>query len=116
MKKMLFIVGSLAMLTSCATVYQTDYNINNTTVEISNNNFDYLGSFKGMVSEKRTKATIKNMEGLVSRAKTEMMNEIEAKGIEMNHSKVLINMNVDIIKNYRRITVTVSADLIEFDK
>ena len=116
MKKIFYLICTVAVMSSCATAYETNYNVNGTQIEISSNNFEHLGSFTGSATEKRTKASIKNMEGLISRAKKELLENIKSAGIEMNSSKVLINMNVDVIKNYKRVTVTLSADLIYFTK
>lgn len=117
MRKIVYALPFLFLTASCATMYEVDYgNINQTEVVLSNANFTNLGNFRGSVTEKRTKVSIKNMEGLISRAKANLLENAKAAGVEMRGSRTFINVSVDVMKNFRRITVTVNADIIEFTK
>lgn len=117
MKKVVYALSLATFLTSCATIYEADYgNINQTEIVLTNANFNNLGNFHGSVTEKRTKVSIKNMEGLISRAKADLLLNAKNAGVEVKGSRMLVNISVDVMKNFRRITVTVNADVIEFTK
>jgi hypothetical protein len=117
MKKTIYALVLGATMTSCATTYDMNYgNINQTEIVLTNANFNNLGNFHGSVTEMRSKASIKNMEGLISRAKADLLLQAKNAGVEVKGSRMLVNFSVDVMKNFRRITVTVNADIIEFTK
>jgi len=61
-------------------------------------------------------AILKKTDGLVSMAKTDLYENAKAAGVEMNGSRTLINISVDIVENNYAAKCTISADIIEFIK
>ncbi len=115
--KFLCAIGVVSLLASCATSYEiSSSSINQTHVELTSANFNNLGSYSGNVTEKKMKAGIKNMEGIISRAKKDLIENARKDGVELTGSRTLTNVSVDVMKNWRRMTVTISAEIIEFTK
>ena len=75
-----------------------------------------MGSFTGIASEKKNVVGVKNREGLISEAKKNLLANAKAAGIELTGSRTLINITTAVVQNKNRITVTLSADIIEFVK
>lgn len=117
MKKLIYIIGVVALLSSCATTYEvTTGSLNQTKVELNSANFNNLGTFSGNATEKRMKSGIRNMEGLISIAKKDLIANARKTGIELSGSWTMTNISVDVMKNPKRVTVTVSANIIKFTK
>lgn len=114
---LLLLVSGL-LLTSCkTTVYTGSFGqVNQTQVQLSNANFRMLGSFSGMASERLVSIGVKNKEGLISQAKADLLAKAKAAGVELTGSRTLTNIAVDVIQNPNRVTLTLSADIIEFTK
>lgn len=89
---------------------------NQTQVVLSGSNFKVLGSFKGVASEKKMQVSIKDSEGLISKAKTNLLANAKLAGVELTGSRTLVNASVDITQNQRMMTATMSAEIVEFTK
>ncbi len=109
---------SLTTITSCKlTSYQGNYGqVNQTQVVLANSNFKILGSFKGVATAKKIKLTIKDEEGIISKAKANLLENAKTAGVSLTGSRTLINVTVDLIQNKKMVTATVSAEIIEFTK
>ena len=83
---------------------------------LKENNFNVLGSFQGHYTTKVKLVNIKDQEGLVAAAKQDFLNNARAAGVTLTGSRTIINPSVDIVKNRKRVTVTFSAEIIEFTK
>lgn len=118
MKKIYFAIGIISLLASCKpTLYLGNYGqVNQTQVVLSEANFKVLGSFKGIATEKNMQLSVKDMEGLISKAKSNLLANAKSAGVELTGSRTLINVCVDVIQNRRMVTATVSGEIIEFTK
>ena len=116
MKKIYLAIFILSLISSCkSTSYLGNYGqLNQTQVILSNANFKILGSFKGIATEKKKKMSIRDLEGLISRAKTNLLLSAKSVGVELIGSRTLVNVCVDVIQNRKMITVTISGEIIEF--
>mgnify|MGYP003624637107 FL=1 len=105
-----------AAFSSCRTsLHSGGYQQHNQTQTIlSSSNFTVLGSFSGTATEKIKTGNITNKQGIVSQAKAKMLEEAKAAGVELIGSRTLVNVSVDIIETKKRITATLSAEIIEF--
>ncbi|MEX0811196.1 MAG: DUF6567 family protein [Chitinophagales bacterium] len=115
-KFILFICIVSACFISCTPViYTMNYNqLSQTQVELSKANFKVLGSFVGQYSTKLSKGNIKNEEGLAAMAKKDLLKNAADAGVELVGSRALVNISSDFAQNEARISVTISADIIEF--
>ena len=96
-------------------VHTGGYNqLNQTQTVLSSANFEVLGSFKGTATEKISTGNITDREGIISQAKSKMLANAKVAGVELVGSRALINVSVDIIETKKKITATVSAEIIEF--
>ena len=121
MKKIILLTFIIICMTSCKLTYFDANNshygqLNQTQVVLKENNFNVLGSFQGYYTTKVKLVNIKDKEGLVSAAKQDFLNNARAAGVVLSGSRTIINPCVDIVKNKKRITVTFSAEIIEFTK
>lgn len=121
MKKKLIIVACLfltaAMFSSCRTAFVGNYATLNNSLSFgrtSTPNFKNLGTFYGIGTALVTRVNISNDQGLVAEARVNLMNNIQAAGINMNEgSKMLVNINIEKMQTKHRVTVTISAEVIE---
>lgn len=90
--------------------------MNQTQVVLSNSSFKVLGSFTGVATYKKKVVSVKQKEGIIAAAKANLLENAKAAGIELVGSRALVNITVDVIQNPRRVTATVSAEIIEFTK
>lgn len=121
MKKYLSLVSVvliLGFLSSCKpTFYVGNYGqVNQTQVVLSDAKFKVLGSFTGLATDKKKVVGVKHREGLVAQAKANLLANAKSAGVELTGSRALVNVTVDVIQNENRVTVTVSAEIIEFTK
>ena len=121
MKKIILLAIMVICMTSCKLTYFDSNNahygqLNQTQVVLKENNFKVLGSFQGQYTTKVRLMNIKDKEGLVSAAKQEFLRSAREAGVNLTGSRAIINPSVDIVKNKRRITVTFSAEIIEFTR
>jgi hypothetical protein len=120
MKKNYFTLAIIVigLLSSCKlTSYQGNYGqVNQTQVLLTNSNFKILGSFKGVAAAKKIKMSIKDEEGIVSKAKANLLENAKTAGVTLTGSRTLINVTVDLIQNKKMVTATVSAEIVEFTK
>lgn len=116
MKKLLFIAIPLLLLASCKpTLYVVDYGqANKTMVSLSEANFNTLGSFSGIATARKNVINIKDNIGVLAEAKANLLENAKQAGVELTGSRTLINFATDIVENQNRITVTVTAEIIEF--
>jgi hypothetical protein len=117
MKRILLIAVVTLSLTSCKDVLYTGRygNVNDTRVVLDQANYKMLGHFKGMASGLKFSMNIKNREGVLSLAKTNMLENIKAAGIDLNgRSIAFVNVTTDVVQNTNRLIATVTADVIEF--
>ncbi|MFT5819388.1 MAG: hypothetical protein ACI8ZM_000611 [Crocinitomix sp.] len=116
MKKLLVLSVILIAVVSCKpTRYTGNYGqVNQTQVVLSEANFNNLGNFSGIATEKTNKVNIRDQQGLVALARQDFMNKAKAAGVGMTGSRTLINVSVDVVKNMKRVTVSFTADIIEF--
>lgn len=120
MKKKLIIVACLfltaAMFSSCRTAFVGNYATLNNSLSFgtSTPNFKNLGTFYGIGTASVTRVNISNDQGLVTEARVNLMNNIQAAGINMNEgSKMLVNISIEKMQTKHRVTVTISAEVIE---
>ncbi|GER57954.1 hypothetical protein ULMA_00620 [Patiriisocius marinus] len=117
MKKILSLLAIIALCSSCRTpsLHRGGYNqLNQTQTVLSTANFNVLGSFKGTATHKIKTYNIKNKEGIISLAKTNLLENAKASGIDLSGSRTLINVSVDVIETKKRISATISGEIIEF--
>jgi hypothetical protein len=116
MNKIFLSILVVFMLSACKpTLFLGNYGqVNQTQIVLSQSNFIVLGSFKGIASEKRKLMSIKDYEGLISKAKTNLLINSKAAGVELIGSRTLVNVCVDVSKNRKMVTATISAEIIEF--
>ncbi|RLJ62534.1 hypothetical protein CLV86_2140 [Lacinutrix venerupis] len=116
MKKIILTLAVVATLTSCrSSIYSGTFNqVNQTQTVLNSSNFEVLGSFKGSATEKIKTGNITNREGIISQAKTKMLENAKAAGVELTGSRALVNVTVDFIKTSKRVNATISAEIIEF--
>jgi hypothetical protein len=87
-----------------------------TRVDLSQANFQVLGSFTGTGTAKTAVVSIKDKTGVIADAKADLIANAKAAGVELTGSRALVNVTTDIIQNSSRITCTMSAEIIEFTK
>jgi hypothetical protein len=117
MKRLVILYFTFAIVSCKYTFYGGSVNQQTQTqVVLSGSNFKVLGSFSGSATYKKQKVSIRTKEGLFTLAKEDMLEKAKAAGITLTGSRTLINIVTDYIENPRRITVTYSADIIEFIK
>ncbi|GEQ85559.1 hypothetical protein ULMS_10670 [Patiriisocius marinistellae] len=117
MKKIILILTVVTLFTSCKTVslHSGGYNqLNQTQTILSGSNFNVLGSFTGVATDKIKTYNIRDKEGIISRAKSNLLDNAKAAGIDLIGSRTLVNVTYDIIQTEKRITATISAEIIEF--
>lgn len=117
MKKIIFMFAIAALFASCrsSSIHSGGYNqLNQTQTVLSTSNFDVLGSFKGTATYKIKTYNIDGKEGIISLAKKNLLENAKAAGVEMTGSRTLINVSVDVIETEKRISATISAEVIEF--
>lgn len=114
--KLVLIFFTLSVFAACkATVYTNSIgNTSNTVVKLEDANFKVLGSFVGTATAKRKIINIKEDSGLLVKAKKALLEEAKAAGVELTGARTLINVVVDIVENRRRVTCTMSAEIVEF--
>lgn len=121
MKQYAYLLLSVVFLLSAISCQSTKYqgilgNATSTHVELTNANFNVLGSFIGVASTKKIVWSIKDRAGLISEAKKDLLEEAKKAGAELKGARALINFTIDIIENRNRITCSVSAEVVEFTK
>ncbi len=118
MKKIFFTASLLFSLVSCKqTLYMGDFGqTSQTQVVLSGANFKVLGSFKGVATFKKNVISIKDKEGAISMAKQNLLENAKQAGVELTGSRTLINITTDCVQNFKMVTITVSAEIIEFTK
>ncbi len=121
MKKIILLAIMVICMTACKPTYFGGNNafygqVNETKVVLSSNNFRVLGSFVGHCTTKTKLMTIKEKDGIVSAAKQDFLNNARAAGVELTGSRAIVNSCVDYVTNKDRVTVTFSAEIIEFTK
>ncbi|MFM2207165.1 MAG: hypothetical protein RL213_1140 [Bacteroidota bacterium] len=118
MKKLFISILLISSFSACKrTFYIGNYGQGNQTqVVLSGSNFSILGSFKGIATEKKKKVSIRDVEGMISKAKNNLLANAKAAGVELKGSRTLANVSVDIIENRKMVTYTVAAEIIEFTK
>lgn len=118
MKKITFAIAIALFLVACKpTNYAGSYGqINQTQVVLSSANFKVLGSFHGTATAKKYKMSVKDQQGVISQARTNMLANAKAAGVELTGSRALVNVSVDVVDNSNKLTATVTADIIEFVK
>ncbi len=116
MKKIILPLFALILISSCrSSLHKGGYNQQNQTrTVLSEANFNVLGSFTGTATEKIITGNITDKEGIISQAKKNLLKQAKSKGVELIGSRTLINVSVDLIETKKRITATISAEIIEF--
>lgn len=87
---------------------------NQSSVVLTKNNFKVLGTFTGVASARTATIGVKNREGVISEARKNLLQNAKNAGVELTGARTLTNVSVDAVNNLRRVTVTVTADIIEF--
>jgi len=115
---LLFVITFFFSLTACQSTKYTGYlgNSSSTQIELSEGNFEVLGSFIGIATSKKIVWGIKDRAGLISEAKKDLLEKAKKAGAALRGSRALINFTVDLIENRNRITCSVSAEVIEFTR
>ncbi len=110
-----FLTG-IFLLSSCISVkYYGNYNQSNITqVTLNQNNFEVLGSFSGTATVKKSVFFLKDREGVIAKAKQNLLKKAEQEGVNLTGSWALINVTVDLVESKNKITATVSAEIIKF--
>ena len=92
-------------------------NVNSTEISLDQANFKVLGSYTGTYTTKKKLANIKNNIGLVSNAKLDLLKNAEADGVTLDGgARTLSNVVIDVVENNKRLTCTITAEIIEFTK
>ena len=86
---------------------------NTTEVVLTKGNFKVLGHFTGTAKVKKT-TNFSKAEGLLSKARKDMIENAEKAGYELKGSRTFINTSIDYIETDSSIKAIISADLIEF--
>jgi hypothetical protein len=117
-KSLLFALGIVIVMSSCKPTAYTGYigQQANTQVELTQGNFNVLGSFTGVSTAKKAVLSIKNRTGLISDAKADLLKNARESGVELSGARTLINITTDIVQNTTRLTCTMSAEIIEFTR
>ena len=112
-----FVAASTLIISCKPTLYTGSLgNVNQTQVVLTKGNFKVLGSFSGTASSPKMLIGIKNKQGIVAEAKANLLENAKKSGVELTGSRTLINITTDLVENPNRVTVTVSAEVIEFTK
>lgn len=85
-------------------------------IELSENNFKYLGTYSGTAVTKRAKSRISDDKGVIYSAKMKMLQNAKNNGVELKGSRTLTNVSLDVVKSATRVSITYCADIIEFKK
>jgi hypothetical protein len=116
MKKVfLMLFATSLFIQSCKPVkYKAYFDKQNTTeVVLSQSNFKVLGHFTGKAIVKKT-TYFKGSEGLLAKAREDLLKNAEEAGYPLTGSRTLINISVDFIESKTKIKAVISADMIEF--
>ena len=111
------LICSLFFASCSKTIYTyTGIMGNNTQTEVilERNNFKTLGTFSGTITEKKLSRDKTNVEGIISQARKQMLENAKLAGVELTGSRTVTNVAVDMIQNEVRVIVTYSATIIEF--
>jgi hypothetical protein len=117
MKKIVFIIITAFIFTACKTssLHSGGFQQQNQTqVVLSSANFTVLGSFTGTSTQKIMTGNITDKEGIISQAKANLLEKAKAAGVELKGSRALVNVSVDLIETKKRISATMTAEIIEF--
>jgi hypothetical protein len=114
MKKVILVMLIATAFTSCRPSKHSFTQMNQTRTVLSSANFEMLGSFKGTATVKILTGNITDKEGVVYQAKAKMLESAKLAGVELTGSRSLVNVSIDIIETNKRISATVSAEIIEF--
>ena len=116
MKRIILSLFALVLISSCrSSLHKGGYHhLNQTQTVLSEGNFIVLGSFSGTATAKLMTGNITDKEGIISQAKKRLLDQAKSQGVELIGSRTLINVSVDLIETKKRITATVSAEIIEF--
>ncbi len=87
-----------------------------TNVNLSQANFKNLGNYTGTASMKKALFSIKDKEGLGAEAKQNLIENAKKAGVELTGSRILTNVIIDKLETKDRVNISISADIIEFDK
>lgn len=118
LSKIILAICLFFSLNSCKiAVYESNIGQSiSTEIDLSEANFNVLGSFTGSSSVKKTSLSVRGQEGIVSLAKKDLLENAKKAGIELKGARALINVSTDIVENKTRINCTISAEIIEFVK
>lgn len=112
-----FLICALLFASCSKTVYTYEGLMGNNTqteVILQSNNFKSLGTFSGTITEKKLNRDKTNVEGIISQARKQMLENAKSAGVELTGSRTVTNVAVDLIQNDVRVIVTYSATIIEF--
>ncbi len=87
-----------------------------TNVNLSDANFKNLGNFIGTATTKKVLFSIKEMEGLGAEARKNLIENAKKAGVELKGARILSNIIIDKLETKDRVTISISADVIEFIK
>lgn len=108
-----------ALFISCSTsehlILTTDTNLTGHHFVPTSSNFKNLGTFIGTCREHMKPNLMEGEEGLIARARLNLMDNIAKAGINMSDgSKYLDNIVVEEVKFDKVVVVTISAEVIEY--
>lgn len=114
MKKYIFYSFVLLLLSACLpSKYIGNYGqYNQTEISLTESNYKILGSYTG-------KSTIRSKyefgyEGMISEARKNLWQNANKEGIKQEGSRILFNVNLEIMYRFTRRMAVVTADIIEF--
>lgn len=89
---------------------------NQIPVLLSNANFKVLGTYTGMASMSKAQFSKEKTADLISEAKSNLIDKAKKEGAELKGKRALVNLTADMFQNAKRISLTVSGDIIEITK
>jgi hypothetical protein len=113
----LFVFSILLALSSCKPVQYNGMQTSDvvrTEVVLTRANFRVLASVTGSASARKKVFGMGQRDGLLYRAKADLLANARSAGFPLTGSRALINFTTDIIESDNRIVLMLSAEIIEF--
>lgn len=116
MKKLLLLSVFVLSLASCKTssYFPNAGQVHKTDVVLSKANFKVLGSFSGTASVKKKQFNFEDNQGILAKAKANLLENAKNAGVELKGSRALVNVTTDVIQHTKKIKATITAEIIEF--
>lgn len=114
-KKEKILISGLILL-SLFSCYPTKYIINygQTSITLSNANFNNLGTYTGSAIKDVKRTNIKNEKGVIAEAKKQLLINASQQGVDLNNTRILTNISIDVVRHSKKISVTMCGEILEF--